>query len=41
MGIGIVVWLCTLTTDVVHDLVFTFSWNVGIRQDHLIGRTVT
>ena len=33
--VGVMVRLRALTTDIVHDLVFSLPWNVGVRQDDL------
>ena len=34
MCVRIVARLCPLSADVIHDLVFPFPGNVGVRQDH-------
>lgn len=30
LGIGVMVWLCSLTPDKVHDLVFSLTWHICI-----------
>lgn len=35
MSVGVVVRLTSLVTNEIHDLMFTLSRDVGIRQDHL------
>ena len=36
VGVGVVVRLTALSPDVVHYLMLTFTWHVGVRKDHLI-----
>lgn len=33
--VGVVAGLCTLKANVLHDLVFTLTWAVGVTEDHL------
>ena len=35
MSVGVMVGLTLLMTNEVHDLVFTLTWDAGIRQNHL------
>lgn len=35
MGIWVMIWLCTLPSDKVHDLVLSLAWDVSVRQNHL------
>ena len=35
VGVGVMVRVAALSADVVHYLVFSLTWNIGIREDHL------
>ena len=35
VGVGVMVRVAALSADVVHYLVLSLTWDVGIREDHL------
>ncbi|MPC12063.1 hypothetical protein E2C01_004740 [Portunus trituberculatus] len=35
LGVWVMVWLCSLLADEVHDLVLSLTRHIGIREDHL------